>query len=491
MSIERKIFSGFLFIFTFVFLLTAWAYYSHFEKNLSYEQQSQANITNQVLLRGLENTLLDNQMVLKNLNSDGDLALAYDETPWLAQIGIAKLKRKFDRIFENYPHIKSARFYKNDKLMATMKNSNSAKKSAFLVENIELDIANSTLSIEIDINFLLQEQMKLKQTNQSTRVYIQALEDEWLIDRYEIINYDKLTDEPKQNIDGEQIVVSKCLYLDTICMRTLLSFAHYEESLSELMVRIGLLYVIVAFITLLLAKKLSRYIIKPLIQLQNATNRYIRGDYSPIKIEQKDEIADVIEAFNAMGNRIKNFTTELQEEVRARTQELEQANKKLELLATTDALTGLYNRVKIDEIIRYEREKQKRFGNPFCIALIDLDDFKSINDTHGHLEGDKVLQEVAKCLQECIRKTDAVGRWGGEEFLIVLPQTDFEGAMRLAEDINSILKKHPFDPEGVVSASIGVSQYRPGEGLSSFFARTDKYLYRAKKAGKARVVGEA
>jgi len=490
-SIERKIFGGFLFIFTFVFLLTAWAYYSHFEKNLSHEQENQANIINQALLSDLKNALLHKRMVLKNLNTDGDLALAYDETPWLAQVGIAKLKRKFDRLFENYPYIISAHFYKKDELLATMKNNNSSKDKALFMEKIELEVVKSRLEIAIDINLLLQQQMNLRQVNESAGVYIQTQNNQWLINRATIEVFQKLKNDSKQIIANEPIIVSQCVYLDSICMRSLLSFKYYENSLSELMIRIGLLYVIVAFITLLLARKLSRYIIKPLTQLQNATNRYIKGDYSPVKIEQKDEIADAIEAFNDMGSRIKNFTLELQEEVRVRTKELEDANKKLELLATTDALTGLYNRAKIDEIIQNEREKQKRYGNPFCIALIDLDDFKSINDTHGHLVGDRVLKEVAKCLEHSIRKTDAIGRWGGEEFLIVLVQTDFEGAKRLAENINTILKEILIKDVGSVSASIGVSQYRLGEGLMSLFSRVDKYLYEAKESGKARVIGKA
>lgn len=491
MSIERKIFSGFLFIFTFVFLLSAWAYYGHFEKNLSQEQRSQANVINQAMLSDLKNTILQNRLVLQNLNSDGDLSLAYDKTPWLAQIGIAKLKRKFDRIFENYPHIKKARFYKENQLLATMKNRVNLHDGAIIVESIELDIANSKLEIEVDVNALFQEQMRLKEVNKSSYVYIQGEKGQWLVNANKRQKIEKLSSKSKQTIEGETTIVSECLYLNNICIRSLLSFRHYEQSLNGLMVRIGLLYVVVALITLYLARKLSRFIIKPLHELQMATSRYEMGDYSPIPNKKKGEIADVIEAFNSMGERIKNFTTELQKEVKIRTEELEDVNKKLELLATTDGLTGLYNRIKIDELIRYEREKQKRFGNPFCIAMMDLDNFKLINDEYGHLIGDKVLVEVAKRLKRCIRKTDAVGRWGGEEFLIVLAQTEFEGAMWLAQNINTILAQEPIEGVGVVSASIGVSQYRAGEGLSGFLARTDGYLYRAKKSGKACVVGEA
>lgn len=491
MSIERKIFSGFLFIFTFVFLLTTWAYYGHFEKNLASEQRKQASIINQAMMSDLRNSLLDNQIVLKNLNSDGDLALAYDDVPWLAQIGIAKLKRKFDRIFANYAYVLNARFYKNNELIATFEKEKYSDKTPTIIEEIELEITNSKLEVAIDAGLLVHELMKLKQVSKQTRIYLQNKKGQWVIDRLQIKSSDKLGEGLKQTIDDERVVVSECVFLDSLCMRSLISFTNYEESLNGLIIRIGLLYLIVAFITLYLARKLSRLIIKPLAQLQQATNRYTLGDYTPIQSEHNGEIADVINAFNDMGDQIKNFTSKLQDEVRVRTLELEKANKKLEQLATIDSLTGLYNRLKIDEIVRYEREKQKRFGNPFCIALIDLDDFKEINDTHGHIEGDRVLQEIAKRLKESTRKTDAVGRWGGEEFLIVLAQTEFDGAMWLAENINSIFKTNPIERIGVVSASIGVAQYRPGEGLNSFFARADNYLYKAKKSGKAQVVGEA
>lgn len=490
MSIERKIFSGFLFIFSFVFLLTAWAYYAHFEKNLSSEQQKQATVINEAMIGDLQNTLLNNRILLRNLNSDGDLALAYDDTTWLAQIGIAKLKRKFDRIFENYTYILGARFYKNGDLLATFKRGNMLKGIPTINEEIELEIANSKLEIEVNLALLLQERMKVKQVSKTTRVYLQNENSQWVIDRLQIRNSDRLTKATKQIIGDEPFVVSECVYMDSLCVRTLVSFASYENSLNGLMARIGLLYVLVAFVILYLARKISRHIIKPLAQLQQATNRYIHGDYSPIQIEHDGEIANAINAFNDMGDRIKNFTTKLQEEVKARTQELEIANKKLEQLATKDSLTGLYNRLKIDEIVRHERERQKRFGNPFSIALVDIDNFKEINDNFGHLEGDRVLKEVAKRLRESIRKSDVVGRWGGEEFLIVLPQTEFDGAKHLAENINSVLKNNPIEPVGVISVSVGVAQYRAGEGLSGFFARTDRYLYVAKNGGKAQVVGD-
>lgn len=163
--------------------------------------------------------------------------------------------------------------------------------------------------------------------------------------------------------------------------------------------------------------------------------------------------------------------------------------KLVESLAVTDRLTGLYNRLKLDQVLEYETIQSKRYDSALSVILIDLDHFKSVNDTHGHLVGDIILKEVADILLTYGRKSDTIGRWGGEEFLIVLPNTDLEGAMRAAEKIRCAIEGYPFSVVGNKTASFGVAGLLREERTDSLIERADKALYRAKSEGRNRVVG--
>jgi diguanylate cyclase (GGDEF)-like protein len=120
--------------------------------------------------------------------------------------------------------------------------------------------------------------------------------------------------------------------------------------------------------------------------------------------------------------------------------------------------------------------------------LLDIDHFKKVNDSFGHPVGDQVLVHVASVLSECVRATDTVGRWGGEEFLIICPETDALGAAALAENLRHHIAGHPFPTAGNQSASFGVAEHRSGESMEATISRADTALYRAKNEGRNRVV---
>ena len=157
----------------------------------------------------------------------------------------------------------------------------------------------------------------------------------------------------------------------------------------------------------------------------------------------------------------------------------------------TDHLTGLHNRkyldIKLDEEInRFSRHKQ-----PFCILLLDLDDFKIINDSYGHVIGDQVLKHLAGIIKKHIRKTDFSFRYGGEEFLVLLLNTNIENAMKVAEQIRSKVASTNFtlkEKEFATTITIGVAQYIAGESLESLIERADKNLYKGKNNGKNKVI---
>jgi len=162
-------------------------------------------------------------------------------------------------------------------------------------------------------------------------------------------------------------------------------------------------------------------------------------------------------------------------------------NRMLETLSVTDTLTGLYNRVKTDSAIQEQIDRFDRYATPFSVLLLDIDRFKQINDTYGHQVGDAVLVLLAELLGREIRKTDIAGRWGGEEFMVVLPETWLSGALGTAEKIRQSVEADQYDRSYQVTVSIGVAQMLPSDNFTTLIKRADDALYRAKKSGRNRV----
>jgi diguanylate cyclase (GGDEF)-like protein len=162
-------------------------------------------------------------------------------------------------------------------------------------------------------------------------------------------------------------------------------------------------------------------------------------------------------------------------------QDLQNVNSRLATLATTDPLTGLANRRQLMAAMDREISRFDRYGHPFSVILMDVDFFTSLNDSFGHDAGDSVLCQIAKILREHSRKSDMAGRWGGEEFLMVCPETDLEGAAYLAELFRSRIAHHDFNLPVLVTASFGVEQYRSGSGADALVKGADAALYQAKK----------
>ncbi|HUA80947.1 MAG TPA: diguanylate cyclase, partial [Dyella sp.] len=177
----------------------------------------------------------------------------------------------------------------------------------------------------------------------------------------------------------------------------------------------------------------------------------------------------------------------LQEQVDLRTRDLTNANERLDQLASTDELTGVFNRRRLLEMAEGIR-RLARDGNA-CIALLDLDHFKQVNDSYGHLAGDQVIRVACGILLQHCRDGDVVGRYGGEELLVCLPDGTLEQGMAVAERIRDALASGPVMHEGqsiVITASIGVAAWREGETLSQWLTRADGALYEAKHGGRNR-----
>lgn len=174
--------------------------------------------------------------------------------------------------------------------------------------------------------------------------------------------------------------------------------------------------------------------------------------------------------------------------------ELEEKNKELAQLSITDSLTGLLNHRHIQEVVHEEYERARRTGEPLSVVMLDFDHFKRVNDAYGHQVGDRVLQEMAEILNKTAREIDKLGRYGGEEFIAVLPETDPENATVFAERVRERVERHPFavgraDPLHL-TVSAGTATY-PHPGVynpRTLVQRADQALYAAKESGRNRVV---
>lgn len=209
------------------------------------------------------------------------------------------------------------------------------------------------------------------------------------------------------------------------------------------------------------------------------TQRVAAGDFT----QRVDFMGEFSAAFNSMVVALDKARTELDE----RNELLQAQAAKLEELATTDVLTGTYNRRKFNELILAEIERVRRYGHPLSLLVVDIDHFKRINDTYGHEAGDEVLIVLAGLIRAGIRATDSLARWGGEEFVVLSPEVSVEDATGLAERLRAAAGTYEYSFVGRLTASIGVAQHRVGETPDELFARADEALYRAKEGGRDRV----
>lgn len=272
-------------------------------------------------------------------------------------------------------------------------------------------------------------------------------------------------------------------------------FADYDSILApyELQVfNLLIIFTLTALIMVPIIIYFSGIIIKPIYELVKESLKIKRRRYESIKKVESSilEVSYLSSAFEDMSESIHRYQNSLEEQVKERTKELIEKNQELLKLSITDKLTEIYNRAKLDKTLQEEFNRSKRYKTEFSVILIDIDFFKKVNDTFGHQIGDDVLKESAQVLKNSIRLTDVLGRWGGEEFLIISPQTNLEGAVKIAEHINNAIKLYKFKTyPNKVTMSIGVASYfEDMSKIEEILLNADKSLYKAKENGRDRVV---
>ncbi|MCC6063790.1 MAG: GGDEF domain-containing protein [Thermocrinis sp.] len=228
----------------------------------------------------------------------------------------------------------------------------------------------------------------------------------------------------------------------------------------------------------------SENLVDRIVKLQELSNRIKGNDFSGIELLKTDKPKDELD-------HLRNNLVDTALTIGRLLSELEEKNRELQELAYYDPLTGLPNRRFFFEHASLIFEEVKRYEKPLSLLVIDIDHFKRINDTYGHDVGDLVLKTFADVLRGIVRKSDICARLGGEEFVVLLPNTDLEGARVLAERIRTAVAKNPVKHGSIVivfTVSIGASQYRKGmQGINELIKEADIALYRAKEGGRNRV----
>lgn len=280
-------------------------------------------------------------------------------------------------------------------------------------------------------------------------------------------------------------------------------FVFIEEPLSEAyrplyaqVARSALLVLIGMLLALAASVALVKRMTQPILAIQEGATLIGQGALDHrISVTTGDELEALADSFNRMAAQLQESYASLEKKVEDRTRDLAELNRKLELLSTTDALTGIANRRKFDEVLALEWSRATRTSQPLALAMLDIDWFKAYNDHYGHQAGDACLQRVAQIISGNVcRGSDLVARYGGEEFIFIAPATNAETILNLAEklceEFRAIALPHERSQYGFVTVSIGVTSIIPNQEQqpASLIQAADQAMYRAKEQGRNRAV---
>ena len=228
---------------------------------------------------------------------------------------------------------------------------------------------------------------------------------------------------------------------------------------------------IALLVSIVLLNILANKIISPLNQLSEFMSKDFKtlDTSSTPALDFKDEIGNLANKFKILLHKTQEHQAQT------------------EIIAYYDALTGVYNRQKLYEVFEEEIVRSHRYGNPLSIALIDIDNFKSFNDTYGHLTGDEILIMVAENVNTQVRESDIFARWGGEEFVILFKETSAQKALIVSKKLKDEIQKTEHPTAGHITASFGITEYISGDTIKTILKRCDEALYRAKTDGRNRV----
>ena len=269
---------------------------------------------------------------------------------------------------------------------------------------------------------------------------------------------------------------------------------HYNQQLATIntiQYSLILVMLISIFITVLF---ISKHLKRAFAKLIRAFKNVAEGNYGElVQIDTHDELESLAYYFNQMSISIKKKDDEIQKHIfdlEKKIQHISQLKESEKILyekATVDSLTQLYNREKFKDLFDYMIKKSYREETSVVLAILDIDFFKRVNDTFGHLVGDSVLKEIAQILRTTLRETDLIARWGGEEFIVAISVRKREEAALVLQKLIDIVAAHKFETVGEVTCSCGYTFYNENEDNDTLFQRADEALYQAKINGRNRL----
>ena len=291
-------------------------------------------------------------------------------------------------------------------------------------------------------------------------------------------------------------------FADEIDSRQKETISTIANAINETFRNLTLMTLLMVVAVIIIAVWMAGFITRQITRIIDGIRGFEQGDFhARLKIVSRDELGSLSVAFNTMADRLQanigdlenariktedaNRTLEMR--VKERTEELEKVLKEVETMATIDSLTGIFNRRKFNEMLLLEYNRTIRYRRSAALIMIDIDFFKNVNDAFGHQVGDLVLIEIAKLLSVSARNVDTLCRWGGEEFAVLLPETNLQQASVVAEHFRHIVSNHLFSVVGQLTISIGVSELCLDETAEQWLHRTDHFLYTAKSCGRNNV----
>lgn len=366
---------------------------------------------------------------------------------------------------------------------------------AYLVEPNGLLIATSS-----------KDKLFLNEANQIDRVNAEKSENPIIIESWKIVNEIKQQNDTfnfktaKYKIAGQDyyLDISKYSYKDNVNWYLVIAIpeSDFTKGINSLFLKLTALMSIILLLTVLFGVGIGKWVVEPIKVLNEKVLDIKNGNFGvQIETERRDVLGQLTTSFNDMAQKLKEFYATLKQ----KNNELENLNVNLEnivkdrteelrKLSFTDELTGIYNHRYIVDFLGQKMSESTRDKIPLSLVMFDIDFFKRVNDTYGHLEGNKVLIDVVACINENVRGADALGRYGGEEFLLVLPYTTMEEAYHLAERIRGLIGElHIGNMEIKVTISGGVTEYNEGS-LEDFIRKADENLYKAKLTGRNKIV---
>ncbi|MCT4685778.1 diguanylate cyclase [Vallitalea sp.] len=320
-----------------------------------------------------------------------------------------------------------------------------------------------------------------------------------VITKYNHYFNEEIKDRIKVRGEDYYYCFSKYSYNDKINWNLMISIPRDDliGDIEMLFLKFSIIFFAVVILILIAYTIISRWIMQPIESLNSKVNQMTNDNWGiQIETNRRDELGQLTRSFNSMSIKLRDYILMLNnkqeelEEINTTLEELvHERTKELELLTITDSLTNIYNKRYLMEKLNQNIEKAKRYNETFSIVIFDIDHFKKVNDTYGHLEGDVTLREVSNFLASTVRDVDVLGRYGGEEFMIIMTSTKLDEAYIAADRARDKLSKLIIGSKNIkITISGGVAEYRTDDSLLDIIKRADNNLYIAKKSGRNKII---